>query len=305
MSFFPQLIAGPIVHHAEMMPQFSKPRNALADWNKIGVGLLLFAVGLAKKIVIADTFALWANAGFDDPANLSTLEAWITSLSYTFQLYFDFSGYCDMAMGAALIFNIRLPINFNSPYKAQTIQDFWRRWHITLGRFLRDYIYIPLGGNLTSRGQTYLNLFITFLIGGIWHGAGWGFVIWGALHGVAMILHRVWSLSKWSLPKGIGWLLTFNFVNATWVFFRASDYQDALMILKTMTSLNTPFTIDIIACLCVFVATLTVLIMPNSNILLKKHKINWWQAIAIGITFFIAFTVYEIRSSSEFLYFQF
>ena len=169
---------------------------------------------------------------------LEFITAWQTSLSYTFQLYFDFSGYCDMAIGAALLFNIRLPINFNSPYKATDIQDFWRRWHITLGRFLRDYIYIPLGGNRGGLPRTCANLFATFLIGGIWHGAGWTFVFWGFLHGIALVIHRLWSLTKIKLPKILAWIITFNFVNFAWIFFRANSFNDAIKVLKGMVGVN-------------------------------------------------------------------
>ena len=171
ITFFPQLIAGPIVHHKEMMPQFANKFNLIKNYKNIATGLFIFSIGLFKKVVIADTFSLWATDGFDIAKTLNFFEAWATSLSYTFQLYFDFSGYCDMAIGLALMFNIKLPINFNSPYKALDIQDFWHRWHITLSRFLRDYIYIPLGGNREGRCRTYINLMIVFLIGGLWHGA--------------------------------------------------------------------------------------------------------------------------------------
>lgn len=190
VTFFPHLLAGPILHHKEMMPQFDSIKSKVINYKNIAAGLFLFSIGLFKKVVIADTFAQWANAGFDSAQTLNIIEAWATSLSYTFQLYFDFSGYTDMALGVALMFNIRLPINFNSPYKALDIQDFWRRWHITLSRFLRDYIYIPLGGNRNSELRTYSNLFTVFLVGGLWHGASWMFIIWGALHGVAIVIHR-------------------------------------------------------------------------------------------------------------------
>ena len=164
-------------------------------------------------------------------ASLNLIEAWITSLSYTFQLYFDFSGYCDMAIGAALLFNIRLPINFNSPYKALNIQDFWRRWHITLSRFLRDYVYILLGGNRSGKVRTYVNLAATFVIGGIWHGAGWTFVFWGCLHCAALVVQRIWSELGFKLNKFVAWFITFNFVNIAWVFFRAKEWDDTLMVL--------------------------------------------------------------------------
>ncbi len=193
VTFFPQLIAGPIVHHSEMMPQFENIKNKIINKNNIAKGFFIFSLGLFKKVIIADTFAIWTKSGFDTSLTLNFLEGWATSLSYTFQLYYDFSGYTDMAIGAALFFNIHLPINFNSPYKATDIQDFWRRWHITLSRFLRDYVYIPLGGNRKGNYRTYLNLFLTFLVGGIWHGAGWTFIFWGFLHGVAIVVNRLWK----------------------------------------------------------------------------------------------------------------
>ncbi|MFT5661973.1 MAG: alginate O-acetyltransferase complex protein AlgI [Sulfurimonas sp.] len=234
VTFFPQLIAGPIVHHGEMMPQFASRWNLVKNYKNIAAGLFIFSIGLFKKVVIADTFATWASNGFNKPEVLNLLEAWATSLSYTFQLYFDFSGYTDMAIGAALLFNIRLPINFNSPYKATSIQDFWRRWHITLSRFLRDYIYIPLGGNRQGSFKTSTNLLSTFIIGGIWHGAGWTFVFWGFLHGMALVIHNIWKSFGIKLPKILAWFITFNFINITWVFFRAEDFNTALIILKKM-----------------------------------------------------------------------
>ncbi len=246
VTFFPQLIAGPIVHHAEMMPQFATMRNKVINYRNIALGLFIFSMGLFKKVVIADTFAVWATNGFDVAEKLEMIEAWAASLSYTFQLYFDFSGYTDMAIGIALLFNITLPINFNSPYKALSIQDFWRRWHMTLSRFLKDYVYIPLGGNRKGETRTYINLFATFLLGGIWHGAGWTFVFWGALHGVALMIHRVWHTLGMKLPTLLAWFITFNFVNITWVFFRAKEWEDALKVLHGMflgnVVLPVPFT---------------------------------------------------------------
>ena len=238
VTFFPQLIAGPIVHHAEMMPQFASRWNLVKNYKNIATGLFIFSIGLFKKVVIADTFATWATAGFDHAPVLNLLEAWATSLSYTFQLYFDFSGYTDMAIGAALLFNIKLPINFNSPYKALDIQDFWRRWHITLSRFLRDYIYIPLGGNRKGPFRTYNNLLATFILGGIWHGAGWTFVFWGFLHGMALVIHRFWKALGFTMPKVLAWLITFNFINIAWVFFRAKEWEDATKVLSGMFGLS-------------------------------------------------------------------
>jgi D-alanyl-lipoteichoic acid acyltransferase DltB (MBOAT superfamily) len=238
VTFFPQLIAGPIVHHAEMMPQFAKTKNKVKNYRNIALGLFIFSMGLFKKVVIADQFAVWATNGFDVAEKLNFIEAWITSLSYTFQLYFDFSGYTDMAIGAALLFNIKLPINFNSPYKATSIQDFWRRWHITLSRFLRDYVYIPLGGNKKGHFRTYNNLMATFIIGGIWHGAGWTFVFWGFLHGLALVIQRVWNQLGFKMNTVLAWFITFNFVNVAWVFFRAKEWEDAIKVLKGMLAYN-------------------------------------------------------------------
>ncbi|WP_372998783.1 MBOAT family protein [Sulfurimonas sp.] len=238
VTFFPQLIAGPIVHHSEMMPQFASRWNLAKNYKNIATGLFIFSIGLFKKVVIADTFATWATNGFDNAEVLNLIEAWVTSLSYTFQLYFDFSGYTDMAIGLALLFNIRLPINFNSPYKATNIQDFWRRWHITLSRFLKDYIYIPLGGNRKGNFRTYNNLMATFILGGIWHGAGWTFVFWGFLHGFALVIHKAWGKLEFKLWSWLAWLITFNFINIAWVFFRAKEWRDALKVLSSMFSLD-------------------------------------------------------------------
>jgi D-alanyl-lipoteichoic acid acyltransferase DltB (MBOAT superfamily) len=217
-----------------MMPQFASKWNKVKNYKNIALGVFIFSMGLFKKVVIADTFAVWATAGFDTATTLTLFEAWATSLSYTFQLYFDFSGYTDMAIGAALLFNIKLPINFNSPYKALNIQDFWRRWHITLSRFLRDYIYIPLGGNKKGSFKTYNNLLITFLLGGLWHGAAWTFIFWGFLHGMALMIHRLWQKIGFKLNVLIAWLITFNFVNIAWIFFRAKEWDDAIKVLSGM-----------------------------------------------------------------------
>jgi len=238
VSFFPQLIAGPIVHHKEMMPQFEDSGNQRLKLQNVCLGLFIFSIGLFKKVVIADTFAKWATIGYDHSVSLTLVEAWVTSLSYSLQLYFDFCGYTDMAMGAAFLFNIELPPNFNSPYKATSIQDFWRRWHMTLSRFLRDYIYIPLGGNRKAEFRTLNNLMTTFLLGGLWHGAGWTFIFWGFLHGAGLIVHRVWNGFGYRLPKWIAWFVTFQFVNIAWVFFRATSWSDAIKVLKGMAGMN-------------------------------------------------------------------
>lgn len=192
-----------------MMGQFQSRWTLVVRSRNVWMGLFIFSIGLFKKVMIADTFAVWANAGFASGVEHDFYSAWSTSLSYTFQLYFDFSGYCDMAIGAALLFNIWLPLNFNSPYKSLDIQEFWRRWHITLSRYLRDYLYIPLGGNRCGSSRLYVNLILTFILGGLWHGASWLFIIWGALHGGAIVVHRIWRQAGFSLPKWAAWLSTF------------------------------------------------------------------------------------------------
>ena len=309
VTFFPQLIAGPIVHHKEMMPQFNKKRNKFKNYENIQKGLFIFSIGLFKKVVIADTFAVWATKGFDVSTTLNFTEAWITSLSYTFQLYFDFSGYTDMAIGAALLFNIKLPINFNSPYKSISIQDFWRRWHITLSRFLKDYIYIPLGGNRKGEFRTYTNLMTTFLIGGIWHGAGWTFIFWGFLHGIALVIHRIWNKLGFKLWTWVAWFVTFNFVNIAWVFFRAKSWDDALKVLHAMFDFNMTDSFNIIA-LSYVIVFLFVIFFKNSNEIIK---INFSKNMILFLSSFLfvlsllQLTNIMIQKDkvSEFLYFNF
>jgi len=238
VTFFPHLLAGPIIHHAEMMPQFDRLRNKVVDYRNVASGICLFFIGLFKKLVIADTFAVWATNGFDTLNQLTVIQAWVASLSYTLQLYYDFSGYTDMALGSSLMFNIKLPINFNTPYRSLDIQEFWRRWHITLSRFMRDYVYIPLGGNRVAEWHILLNLMITFFVVGLWHGAGWTFVLWGCMHGAALVIHRLWKRSGFSMPSWIAWFLTFNFINIGWVFFRAKTFGDALRVLGGMVGID-------------------------------------------------------------------
>ncbi len=204
MTFFPQLIAGPIVHHKEMLPQFARPETFRFDHGNLAVGSTLFAIGLFKKVALADGVAAYATPVFAaaaEGARLSFFEAWGATFAYSLQLYFDFSGYSDMALGLARLFGIVLPLNFFSPYKALNIIDFWRRWHMTLSRFLRDYVYIALGGNRHGAARRYANLMITMLLGGLWHGAGWTFVIWGGLHGTLLVLNHAWHAWR----RWIGW----------------------------------------------------------------------------------------------------
>ena len=209
ITFFPQLIAGPIVNHQELIPQLEDKKNYFLNPENIAKGIFIFSVGLAKKVGLADTLAIWANDGYANVETLSFLEAWITSLSYTLQLYFDFSGYSDMAIGLALIFNIKLPVNFYSPYKTRNIQEFWKSWHMTLNRFLTHYLYFPLGGSRKGSVRTYINIFIIFLVSGVWHGVVATFIIWGVLHGLASITVRFWGKLNIKLPYLVAGLLIY------------------------------------------------------------------------------------------------
>ena len=238
VTYFPQLIAGPIVTHDELIPQFQDETKKQLTWENFSKGMYLFALGLGKKVLVADTFGRAADIGFSDVGALDSTNAVITMLSYTFQLYFDFSGYCDMANGLGKMMNIDLPLNFNSPYKALTIVDFWKRWHLTLTRFFTKYIYIPLGGSWYGERRTYLNTFLVFLISGFWHGAGFNFIIWGIGHGVFFILTKKFHNRFSSLHPALNWIITFGFVNIMWVFFRASSVSDALVLLNRIAAFD-------------------------------------------------------------------
>jgi len=245
VTFFPQLIAGPIVHHKDMLPQFLQPDRLKINPHNIAIGLSIFAIGLFKKTVIADGVAPYSNIVFDSAASgdpLTFFDAWGGTLAYTFQLYFDFSGYSDMAIGLARMVGIVLPLNFYSPYKALNISEFWRRWHITLSKFLKDYVYITLGGNRLGSLSRYKNLFLTMFIGGMWHGAGWNFVFWGVLHGSYLVSHQLWAnlTCGWnlnipiSIKRLLAWSLTFFAVIVGWVFFRATSFDGAVAVLHAM-----------------------------------------------------------------------
>lgn len=237
--FFPQLVAGPIVLYSEMIPQFKDPRRRYWNWDNIAKGVYIFVIGLFKKAVIADTLALFVDTGFAS-STLSFCAAWATSLSYTFQVYFDFSGYSDMAVGLGKLFNIDIPFNFLSPYQSESIGVFWRRWHITLGRALQNYIYFPLGGSREGKLKTYRNLMITFLVSGLWHGAAWTFVLWGALHGLFNALERVFAKPIGKLPHWLRVGCTLLIVNALWVLFRADSFQAAGVVYRGMVDFANP-----------------------------------------------------------------
>jgi D-alanyl-lipoteichoic acid acyltransferase DltB (MBOAT superfamily) len=305
VTFYPHLIAGPILHHGEMMPQFDRVRNKVWNWSNAARGIHIFCIGLFKKVVIADTFAEYANDGFAKASLF--VESWIAALSYTFQLYFDFSGYTDMAIGIAQLFNIRLPQNFNSPYKATSIQDFWRRWHMTLSRFLREYIYIPLGGNRKGRLRTYANNMAVFLIGGFWHGAGWTFIMWGFLHGAAQIIQRIWNEWGRPLPRWLAWAITFLFVNVTWVFFRAESFGQALRLLRGMAGLNGfDFRLQaehLFPALLIAVFLPIVLLARNSSERERDFRPGWKTGLSAAAMFIVSLLF--MNRISEFLYFDF
>jgi alginate O-acetyltransferase complex protein AlgI len=315
VTFFPQLIAGPILRHDELIPQLQERQNFFFSQKNFAIGLVWFIFGLSKKVLIADNLSPWVTAAFNNVSSLDFFGSWIGALSYTFQLYFDFSGYSDMALGLGLMFNIQLPINFNSPYKAMSIIDFWRRWHITLSNFLRDYLYIPLGGSRCEPFRHYINLFVTMLLGGLWHGAGWTFVFWGGLHGIYLVVNHWWQRQGFPLFRFLAWGLTFVAVVVSWVFFRAESFADATAILQAMLGLNgvempnvslslarwvSQFGIKLIALVGLLVS---VLYLPNTQELVYSLKPRAkWAVVVAGI--FTA-SLLSLNQVSEFLYFQF
>lgn len=329
ISFFAKLLQGPITYHGEMYSQFTATDNREINYENISRGLLLLILGIIKKMVLADNLSVMAGAGFDHAARLNFFEAWFATLSFTFQVYFDFSGYTDIAIGIALMFNIRLPENFNSPFKATSIQDLWRRWHMTFMRFMRDFVYIPLGGSRMGEFRHYLNIMITFIVGGLWHGAGWGYVLWGGLNGAALIVHRIWGRTGIRMHRFLACFITFFFFNVSAVYFRASTMKDALKVhrgmfgfegvmlpksLKSLPFLNslgvecgewlahlghkqTPF-IYLIA-----VSAFICFAMKNSTELSKRMKPSLGWALLAGTLFGVG--IIHLTRVSEFIYANF
>lgn len=330
VTVFPHLIAGPILYHKDMIPQFSNLRNFIFSYKNMALGISIFSVGLFKKVMIADTLAPWVKVVFDNADKVTFIEAWAGALAYTLQLYFDFSGYSEMAIGLGLMFNLKLPINFNSPYKATSIIDFWHRWHITLSTFLKNYLYIPLGGNRHGEFNRLRNLMVTMLLGGLWHGAGWTFVIWGGLHGFYLVVNHSFRKLGGLLPKIAAWPLTFLAVVVTWVFFRAENVYDAGSLIYTMSGFNgiTLALPNVIATKLSLVQTLGIkfeiaqyfksskifVLIPillmlcvwakNSHQLFSDN-FNPSVKIAVVISIFIVLSMLNINKVSEFLYFQF
>jgi len=319
VTYFPHLIAGPVLHHAQMMPQFAKPETYRISPSKFAAGIALFTMGLAKKVLIADPNGLAANRLYDAPGAPDFFLAWHGTLSYAFQIYFDFAGYSDMALGLSLMFGIRLPINFNSPYRATSIIDFWRRWHISLSTFLRDYLYVPLGGSRHGAFRRYANLMITMLLGGLWHGASWTFVVWGALHGLYLVVNHLWrrrgSAGGQSLGgRAAGWLLTFVAVCFAWVFFRAGSFADAIHVLRGLVGLSgLHWTPGAHQWAYIAVAFALALFPWNSDVI--AARIEHWRdgrpaftittGFAMGVLLMFSIMRLSGQDSPQFLYFQF
>lgn len=316
VSFFPQLIAGPIVLHNELIPQLNHIRDREKIIEDFALGIKIFSIGLFKKLVLADAFSLIADRGFEELGNLSFLQAWITSLSYTMQIYYDFSGYCDMAIGLGLLFGVRLPMNFNSPYKSKNISEFWRRWHITLGRSLSTYIYLPMGGSRSGFARTCFNLFLTFIVSGLWHGAAWTFVLWGALHGSAIVIHKCWEKSKLKLPSFFAVSITFLFVNFAWVLFRAHDFSDVARLWSAMVyfkgaesfvGLNGILMMSgverIINLPLLITALIGVFVFPNAIQISRENRFCRWDSLVTSVSIVLA--ILCMGRISPFIYYNF
>ena len=341
VTYFPHLIAGPVLHHKEMMPQFAHASTYRFNYENMAVGLAIFFIGLFKKVVLADGIAEFVGPIFNAPSagiQLTFIEAWGGALCYTLQLYFDFSGYSDMAIGLSRMFGIVLPLNFHSPYKSVNVIEFWRRWHMTLSRFLRDYLYIPLGGNRNGVSRRYMNLIATMLLGGLWHGAGWTFIVWGGLHGLYLTINHGWhalrrklgqdpsqSLSKPMHMASV--FFTFLLVTMAWVFFRADTFEHALVISQAMLGVN-GFVIHgtnelvnhVLARNTLLVELLLIWLMPNTQQIMQRFRpaldvpsstnttwLIWemnyrWAAINVLIAMIGLMNISEL---SQFIYFQF
>ena len=276
VTFFPKIIQGPIALHYEIIPQLEDKENRKIKSENIAKGLFAFAFGLAKKVLIADLFGQVANIGFANVEGLNTITAMLAMFSYTIQIYFDFSGYCDMATGVALMLNIKLPINFNSPYKATNILDFWKRWHITLTRFFTQYVYIPLGGNRKGKIRTYINVLIIFLISGIWHGANWTFIIWGVMHGIASVINRIFKNKIEKQNPVLNWIITFSFIGLTWVMFRANSVSDAIIFYKRLLSFdfaNTSMLADMVQVFNLVEMNIIYMAIPQLKAFFNTHNL--------------------------------
>ncbi len=308
VSFFPQLIAGPLVRHDEIIPQFERDPRCDRLWETLSRGATLFVIGLTKKVCLADTLAFAVDPLFAKAAlvPLNATEAWSAALCYTLQIYFDFSGYSDMAIGLALMFGLRLPFNFDAPYRAVSVRDFWRRWHITLSRFLRDYLYIPLGGNRVGPSRQAANVILTMLLGGLWHGAAWSFVAWGGLHGVALALNSACDRRGLRMPRPLGWLFTMVFVVASWVLFRAQSFAVATAMLRSMAGLGASGGYHIDNGVNVLIAAVVSVVGPTSQAAaLHGLRPSAWMAVPVGLAAVFALLLIGGRVPNAFIYFRF
>ena len=309
VTFFPQLIAGPLTRHHEIIPQFAKPVPAPDTFENLSRGAVLFIIGLAKKSALADTISVNPDALFAAAASgapLGMAGGWAAAICYSLQIYFDFSGYSDMAIGLALMFGLRLPMNFDAPYRAVSVRDFWRRWHLTLSRFLRDYVYIPLGGNRCSEPRMVGNLVATMLVGGLWHGAAWTFVAWGGWHGAGLAANHLWARTRLRVPGPAAWLMTTVFVAAGWVLFRAPDFGTAWRVLGAMAGTGGLGHVHVRNAAVVAIAALVATIGPTSQaVALERLRPNPWLALPAGAA--LAFLLFLVggRIPNEFIYFQF
>jgi D-alanyl-lipoteichoic acid acyltransferase DltB (MBOAT superfamily) len=309
VCFFPHLIAGPIIRHHELIPQFAKLVAKHIDRELIARGLALFVLGLVKKVWLADQLAPFADAGFAQAAP-GLGAAWQAAIAYSLQLYFDFSGYSDMALGLAGMFGLTLPINFDAPYRALSIREFWRRWHMTLSRFLRDYLYIPLGGSRAGPLRAYCAALGTMLLCGLWHGAGWTFIAWGGLHGVAVCCNRWWMAldlaQRVRVPPLVGWALTMLFVVAGWVLFRSDDFSMAARMLTAMAGQGGAGLADDDGWPLIALAAALALGGPTN---LNLSRMNWLYrpALAVPVALVLLVTVLRVGQGRgiEFIYFQF
>ncbi len=318
VTFFPQLIAGPLVRHNEIIPQFAADPRRAEMWQNLSRGLVLFVIGVAKKVALADTLATLADPLFARAGHgvLNLAQAWTAAGAYTLQIYFDFSGYSDMAIGLGLMFGLTLPVNFDAPYRAISIRDFWRRWHITLSRFLRDYLYIPLGGSRCPPWRQTANLVATMLLGGLWHGASWTFVAWGGLHGLALAAEHGWNGRGLRLPPGLGRVLTLLFVLCGWVLFRAADFPTAGAILAAMAGGGGlggggaggggPEGVALANAWVLPVGAALALLGPTSQqVALVRLAPRPWLAVPAGLGLVFLLLMIGGRLQSAFIYFQF
>jgi len=310
ITFFPHLIAGPIIRYKEMIPQLTRGRTFAFSPENLATGLFTFAIGLFKKVVVADAFRPWVAAIFDQSGAVSFFDAWGGALAFALYAYFDVSGYADMAIGLARMFNIRFPENFDSPYQARSIIDFWRRWHMTLSNFLRDYLYIPLGGNRRGPARGAVNLMVTMLLGGLWHGANWTFVIWGALHGVYITINHWWRRLGMQLPGPVSWALTFSAVLVGYVFVRAASLARARVLLGGMVGVygfawdRMPYSIGLPKLEFLLPALAVVLWCPNRQTILQRP----WRddrVYALAFALVAGLSLFRLANPSPFYYFQF